>query len=98
MAQVYNRRVKADNVKYDAYIGGDTKCTVEFDYSAAEEPIYYGPLAHPGCDASVDIYAVWINDDDIYQDLNEECLGQFEQDCLDHVHLIGIPERERDYD
>lgn len=85
-------------MKMEAYIGDDTKCTVEFDYQPEEQPIYYGPLANPGCDEGVDINAVWLNDDDIYRDLNDACLEQFEQQCIDYVHIMGTPERERDYD
>lgn len=79
-------------------IGEDTVCTVEFDYSKAQEPIYYGPMASPGCEASVDITGVWVGNGDFYEDLSEKCLERLEQECIDYAHLMGIPERERDYD
>jgi hypothetical protein len=85
-------------MKMDTCIGEDTVCTVEFDYSPEEERIYYGALAHPGCEESVDITGVWVGNGDFYEDLSKQCLDRLEQECIDYVHLMGTPKRERDYD
>jgi hypothetical protein len=72
---------------YEGHIGSGTTVIVEFDYTPEESEVRYPPdAAQPGFPEDVEITAILIGEDDIYDDLSYDCINRLEKDLLDWLH------------
>ena len=68
--------------RYEA--GSKDELVIEFDYQPAE------PMTrdYPGCDAEVDVVAVYANDIDILERISDTSLEFFKEKCFESVRKI----------
>lgn len=66
---------------------GDLPLLVEYDYQPAERPNYdvESPLCGPGCEASVELYGVYINGHEIVDMLSESVLKHIAEMVLEKL-------------
>ena len=79
-------------MKTTAYIGDDTKVTVEFDYSppCQGSKVWGNPNFGPDCDAELDITAVMLGEDDVLPDLNQDAITRLEVYCGEELAMLEI--------
>lgn len=61
----------------------DVELSVEFEYEAAEPAQHYGPAPCPGCDARIDVYAVYVGGTNIIELLTNATVENIAQKVLE---------------
>jgi hypothetical protein len=70
----------------EALIGEGLEVEVEFDYDKGQEQINYpNDSAQEGIPESIEITEVTVNEVDIFESLNADCVDQLEQDIWAHI-------------